>query len=284
MTTFIDFCCLHGVLIDHLPPIGVWRRYKTEDKPSHRNGAVKFMGDHGFVQNHATMQDVAFWRSEGESPIAAQRIQQIAAEAARETALKQRNAAAKAAHILAECRVTVHPYLAAKGFPEERGNVWRTEAGDTLVVPMRVGRDLVGVQLISEDGTKKFLFGQRCSLAQYVFTAGSGLPHILCEGYATALSARLAMGHIKRPYALHVCFSAGNMKKVAEQLPGGVVLADNDASGTGERVAKEIGWPYWMSDRVGEDANDYHQRRGLFALSQGIAEAIRKSQRERMAA
>lgn len=284
MTTFIDFCRLHGVLIDRLPPVGVWRRYKTADKPAHRNGAVKFMGDHGFVQNHATMQEVASWRSEGESLVAVQRVQQIAADAARETVQKQRQAAEKAANILGECRVTTHPYLAAKGFPEERGNVWRRDAGEMLVVPMRVGRDLAGVQLITEDGAKKFLYGQRCSLAQYVFTAGAGVPHIVCEGYATALSARLAMGQLKRPYALHVCFSAGNMKKVAEQLPGGVVLADNDESGTGERVAKEIGWPYWMSDRVGEDANDYHQRRGLFALSQGIAAAIRQTQRTRMAA
>jgi hypothetical protein len=59
------------------------------------------------------------------------------------------------------------------------------------------------------------------------------------------------MRNLKAPYVLHVTFSAGNMKKVAQTLPHGLVIADNDASGTGERVAREIGWPYWMSDSGG---------------------------------
>ena len=70
------------------------------------------------------------------------------------------------------------------------------------------------------------------------------------------------------------------MKKVAQSLPGGFVVADNDASGTGERIAKEIGWPYWMSDTVGEDANDYHQRKGLFPLSQGMQRLFLQARRQ----
>ena len=64
------------------------------------------------------------------------------------------------------------------------------------------------------------------------------------------------------------------MKKVAENLEGGVVVADNDASGTGERVAKEIGWPYWMSPVLGEDANDAHQRMGTFAFGQSLLKVL----------
>ena len=82
------------------------------------------------------------------------------------------------------------------------------------------------------------------------------------------------MKAIKRRYTLHVCFSAGNMKKVASTLKEGLIVADNDASSTGERVAKEIGWPYWMSDMVGEDANDYHQRVGLFKFSQSLGKSL----------
>lgn len=278
MTTFIDFCRVHGVLVDRLPQIGVWRRYKTQDKPAHRNGAVKFMGDHGFVQNHATMQEVAVWKSEGESREVAQRIQQVASEAAQETVRKQREAAQKAAQMLAESRMGTHAYLAAKGFPDEQGMVLAADAGALLLIPMRVGREVVGVQTITEAGEKKFLFGQRCSNAEFVFSAANG-PHIVCEGYATALSARIAMARLKRPYTLHVCFSAGNMKKIASGLPGGFVIADNDASGTGETVAKEIGWPYWMSDAVGEDANDFHMRKGLFALTQGLQKMFLEARR-----
>ena len=275
MTDFVDFCRMHGVVIDHAPQIGVWKRFKTEDKPRHRNGAVKFMGDHGFVQNHATMFEVAVWKSEGDSRAAAQRIQASANQAAQDTIRHQQKAAQKAAQMLAECELRQHPYLAAKGFPDERVNV----NGEFMLIPMRVGRDVVGVQTINADGEKKFLFGQRCSLAQFVFSSTAPGAHIVCEGYATALSIRQAMAAIKRPYTLHVCFSAGNMKKVAQSLPGGFVVADNDASGTGERIAKEIGWPYWMSDTVGEDFNDYHQRRGLFALSQGLQKLILEARR-----
>lgn len=273
--TFIDFCRAHGVVIDTLPMPGVWKRYKTMDKPMHRNGAVKFMGDHGFVQNHATMQDVSSWRSEGESAIAHQEIQRIAREASQEIARNNAQAAEKAAWILGQCRTQKHAYTAAKGFPDEVMNVWKSDTGPVAVIPMRIGNSLVGCQLIDEAGDKKFLFGQRSGGAQFIF-ANRG-PHILCEGYATALSARTALKNLKRPYTLHVCFSAGNMKKVAADLDGGIVLADNDASGTGERVAREIGWPYWMSDRVDEDCNDYHQRRGLFALAQGINQTLREA-------
>lgn len=273
--TFIDFCRAHGVLIDTLPPVGAWKRYKTEDKPMHRNGAVKFMGDHGFVQNHATMQEVAVWKADEASRIAHQEVSRIAKEAHQQTMRVQATAAEKARQIIGTTQLGFHPYIAAKGFPEEPVNVQKTEAGLVCVVPMWVGRDLVGCQLISEDGSKKFLFGQRSGGAEFIFNNG-GI-HVLCEGFATALSARHAMKNLKTRYTLHVCFSAGNMKKVAASLSGGIVLADNDASGTGERIAREIGWPYWMSDVVGEDANDFHLRKGLFALSQGIRNAMREA-------
>lgn len=276
MTSFVDFCRIHGVEIDRLPDVGVWRRFRTTDKPAHRNGAVKYMGDHGFCQNHATMVEVAVWRSEGESREAAQRVQAVANHAAQETVRAQRRAADKAGQMLSECELKAHPYLSAKGFPDERVNV----NGEHMLIPMRVGRDVVGVQTINADGEKKFLFGQRCSLAQFIFASAVPGTHIVCEGYATALSIRQAMAAIKRPYTLHVCFSSGNMKKVAQSLQSGFVVADNDASGTGERIAKEIGWPYWMSDTVGEDANDYHQRKGLFPLSQGMQRLFMNARRQ----
>jgi len=60
----INFCRAHGILIDSPPPIGVWRRYPTDDHPNKRNGAVKFMGDHAFVQNHALDVEVSVWQPE----------------------------------------------------------------------------------------------------------------------------------------------------------------------------------------------------------------------------
>lgn len=268
--TFIDFARAHGVLIDALPPIGVWRRLKTEDKGSKRNGAVKFMGDHGFVQNWATMTEPSVWRADRPADGL---IQQRIKKATQDAAQRQARAAEKAAWIIGQCKTMGHVYLTAKGFPAEVGNVWETDGAALLVIPMRIHGALAGCQLIDEGGAKKFLTGQRTGHAEFVF-ANKG-PHILCEGYATALSARHALKNMKRKYTLHVCFSAGNMLKVADDLPSGYVLADNDASGTGERTAREIGWPFWMSDQVGEDANDFHIRRGLFALSQELVRLMR---------
>lgn len=216
------------------------------------------------------MQEVAVWRAEGESQAAIERVQQVAQQAAQETERKQREAAAKAAQMLAESELLTHPYMAAKGFPDERVNV----LDGVMLVPMRVGRDLVGVQQITAEGGKKFLFGQRSSMAEFVMTAGQDGVHVVCEGYATGLSVRAALATLRRPYYVHVAFSAGNMKKIAQALPSGLAIADNDASETGEKTCKEIGWPYWMSDTVGEDCNDYHQRRGLFALAQGLQKML----------
>ena len=270
---FLSFCHAHGIMINHPPPIGVWKRFPTEDHPKKRNGAVKFMGDHAFVQNHATDTEVSIWKDEGATEGAKRDYQALANKAERERHLMQKGAAQKAAFILKQCATGKHEYLKRKGFGDEEANIWVYEGKHFLIIPMRVDGSLVGCQIIDTDGQKKFLFGQRTSGAEFCFDNKG--PHILCEGYATALSIRAALKSMKRRYTLHVCFSAGNMKKIAStiQQPG-LIVADNDASATGERTAKEIGWPYWMSDVVGEDANDTHQRVGLFKFSQSLVKSL----------
>jgi putative DNA primase/helicase len=270
---FIDFCRAHGILIDREPPIGVWRRYPTEDHPSKKNGAVKFMGDAAFVQNHATDTEISVWKAEGDTVIDRDRIRRIAQQADRDIREKQEQAAKKAAGILHNCQIGFHPYLEKKGFSEDQANVFLENAEKIMVIPMRVGHKLVGCQLINESGEKKFLYGQRTSNATFTFD-NKGV-HVLVEGYATALSVRAALKALKKRYTLHVCFSAGNMKKVAATLQSGYVVADNDASRTGQNTAEQIGWPYWMPDTVGMDANDVHQRDGLFKFSQSLGKVIR---------
>ena len=177
-------------------------------------------------------------------------------------------AAKKAAWILNQCELKTHPYLEKKGFPGERGNVWN----DLLVIPMRKSGRLIGCQLISGDGEKKFLYGQATKGASFAMDA-KGTP-IFCEGYATALSVRAVMKAINMRYCIHVCFSAGNMKEVARGIVGGIVIADNDNSATGERVAREIAKPYWISPTVGQDFNDFHQLEGVFHASQSLKKVL----------
>lgn len=276
--TFEQFAALHGLVINRLVP-GKWVRVPTEDKPKHRNGAYRYMGAYGVVQNWATMTEPAVWKADGESREATERVRRVVKEAALHQVQAAQKAAQRAQGILAECELAPHPYLEAKGFPEALVNVWNRETDNVMVVPMRFGDRIVGAQLIKPDGDKKFLYGQRSGGAEFIF--GTRGTHVLCEGYATALSTQRALAGLKAAYVLHVTFSAGNMKKVAQALPGGVVIADNDESGTGERVAREIGWPYWMADVVGEDANDYAQRAGVFALAMGLKRVMQEAARKR---
>jgi len=271
---FVSFARSHRIIINDLPPIGVWKRYPTEDHPKKRNGAVKYMGTHGFVQNHATSTVVSLWKPESSERnnlnIRSIVISQAQAEQQRQKLATE--AVGKAVRMLNDSGYRTHPYLEAKGFPDEQGSVLNIENKPVLLIPMRLGKSLCGVQQIWEDGTKKFLYGQRTSGATFAFD-NKGL-NIVCEGYATALSVRAAMKQLKRRYTIHVCFSAGNMVRVAEGLEPGLVIADNDKSGTGQQAAADIGWPVWMSDLEGEDCNDYHRRVGLFGLSQSLTQSM----------
>jgi phage/plasmid primase-like uncharacterized protein len=272
---FLDFVRAHGILIQHMPRAGQWMRYPTIDHPKTRNGAVKWMGSVGFVQNHATQTEVSVWHGEGESTVSLQVIRQ----ADREIADGQRKAAETAKWIISQCQHGKHDYLKAKGFPDEQGYIYVKDGAQLLVIPMWVGRNLVGVQLIDPSGSKRFLKGQRTSNAEFVFN-NSG-PHYLCEGYATALSLRHILKSLKKTYTIHVCFSAGNMLKVAEGLTG-FVIADHDKlnpqTGTraGHEVVKKIGWPHWMSDTELEDLNDYSRRVGLFRAGQNLSKMLSK--------
>ena len=272
---FLEFARAHGILIQHMPRAGQWMRYPTIDHPKTRNGAVKWMGSVGFVQNHATQTEVSVWHGDGESTVSLQVIRQ----ADREIADGQRKAAETAKWILDQCQHGKHDYLKAKGFPDEQGYIYVKDGIQLLAIPMWVGRNLVGVQLIDPSGQKKFLKGQRTSNAKFVFNNNG--PHYLCEGYATALSLRHILKSLKKTYTIHVCFSAGNMVKVAEGLTG-FVIADHDKlnpqTGTraGHEVVKKIGWPYWMSDTENEDLNDYSRRVGLFRAGQSLSKILSK--------
>jgi len=270
---FIQFARSHGIIIDAHPPMGVWKRFPTEDHPRSRNGAVKYMGDVGFVQNHATSTVVSIWKPD--SPVTAEdkKISVAAIRQADDQRRKQQQVAIqRAIAMLNGSGFSTHPYLERKGFADEQGNVLWVEGKPVLLIPMRVAGSLVGLQQIDADGGKKFLYGQRTSGASFTFD-NKGV-NIVCEGYATALSVRAAMKQMKQRYTLHVCFSAGNMVKVASGLERGIVIADNDASGTGQEAAQKIGWPTWMSDRTGEDANDFHMRVGMFAFTQSLTHTI----------
>jgi len=258
---FTDFAAAYGLIITHLET-GRWVRVPTEDHPRKQNGSYLFRGDHGFVQNHATMTDTVLWKDDrrlapSRSDMAASR-----AEATRRREREQAAAARKAAGILKSADKATHPYLARKGFPDARGAVWQ----GLLVVPMRIDQRLVGCQLIDEAGGKKFLRGQATRGATYVIDNHG--PDILCEGLATGLSVRRAMQHLRQRYRIIVCFSAGNM--AAASRADALIVADHDPAGlTAAQGAARV----WVGE-PGADFNDHEQAHGTAAAAASLAEAF----------
>ena len=269
MIDFINFAAERGVIIRNLDQ-GKWSRASTVDKPHKKNSTYFFGGDYGHVMNWENMDAVATWqankpRSPLEQKQLSDRIEASRQAYANERANNQVKAAQKANFILSQCELSRHAYLDAHGFHDEIVNVWRKdeESEPLMIVPMFYEGKGCGAQCIGIDGRKKFLFGQRTTGAQFVM--GRGNVHYWCEGYCTGLAVFKALGALKINCCVHVCFSANNLLNMAKQ---GYVIADNDASGTGERVAKETGLPYYLPDTVGDDFCDVFQKNGLFKSSQ----------------
>lgn len=260
--SFQAFASSHGLIIDHLE-IGKWTRVPTVDHPHKKNGAYIYDGHSGAVQNWAVhLKPVPYFSDKPYN----NSYKLLAKKAQTEKIKRQESARRKVTGIMRNVKMGTHPYLIKKGFPEVEG--WVLD-GD-LIIPMRKNGNLVGCQRISQDGTKKFLYGQETKGASCVFDT-KGV-NILVEGYATALSVRRALKSLRQRYTIHVCFSAGNMIEIAKGIPGAFVVADNDPAGL--RAANETGCRYWVSDVVGEDFNDYEIQVGTKAAAKSLNEML----------
>jgi len=256
--SFEDFARSHGLLVDNVI-MDRWVRVSTEDHPRKQNGAYIFDGREGALINFAVHDRHIRYKSEEPFiPDPNAQAKRLAAEKQRE--LRQKKAAGKATFILNNSVKEQHPYLVRKGFAD-KGMVWN----GLLILPMRVGDHLVGCQMIQEDGTKRFLSGQQTKGASLVIDAKGR--NILCEGFATGMSVRRAMKHLRERYTIHVCFSAGNMLEIASGMTDPLVIADNDPVGV--TTAKKIASRYWVGE-ANEDFNDAEQRLG----TAGVAESL----------
>lgn len=264
---FINFARSHGLIVNNVYA-NRWIAVPTDDHPRKKNGRYKWLGEVGWVQNWATMESPVMWKGERSSPLS---IRRMVEQSNQDREKDARAAARKAGWILHQSVMAEHPYLEQKGFPKECGNVW-DNGTRLLVIPMRINGRLVGVQFIDEQGKKQFLRGQITKGASFVMDA-KGLP-IFVEGYATGLSVREAMKSVNLRYTIHVCFSAGNLQEIARSVNGGIVVADHDENGTGEKAAIATGKPYWLSETRGDDFNDYHRREGIFHAGQSLKKLI----------
>lgn len=290
MSDFMSFAAAHGLAIGRLKADGKIHRCPTVEKPRSDNGAYLLDGDRGWIQDWAQGDSVQWWNDPHAKPWTPEQ-QREAKERSRlqqaEIRRRQHQVAQDAADILANAEwiipskdeqrgrrfiegVSGHPYLVRKGFPLEPHFA---HDGD-LLVPMRDALDyqtVIGLQRIAADGDKKFMTGQRARGGIFRFGPWPAREVWLCEGFVTMLSTHAALKRLYRPAAVVACFSAGNLEYVASRGIGTHVMADRDASETGERAAQATGLPYAIPTEVGTDANDVHVLHGIEAVCELVA-------------
>lgn len=275
---------------------GQWAKCDTlSGKSGKGDGRIVVDGNRVTAHNWQTGQNVTVWLK-GEITAKDRRVvaRQIEQEKEQKRARAER-AAKVACRMVDAAESSTHPYFARKGFAAEKALVLdastiRNLGGDYLVagdraivMPARIGSRISSVQLIWEDGTKKFLAGGEITGSCHRISKGADTWH--CEGYATGLTLRTALKGLNRADTVLCCFSAGNLASVARNTNGrAFIVTDNDKPlkqfnwlGAGEYWAQQASKPYFMPPEIGTDLNDFHQAHGIFAVQKLIATFLREA-------
>ncbi len=155
-----------------------------------------------------------------------------------------------------------HPYLVRKRVQPHGTRLYK----GSLAIPLvdETGQ-LVNIQFIHADGTKRFLSGGKKKTC-YHLLGGDGSKLLVAEGFATACSI-----NEQTLYAVYVAFDCGNLKDVAvlaaKQAAKSnlstevIVCGDNDVSGIGQKAAREAalacGGKFIVPPNPDTDFNDY---------------------------
>lgn len=293
-----DACRAVGIVPPRRVSPGRWVKTPVEGK-SAGNGSGRVMvntdGKTGVAYNWVTGENMRFSEA-GTGDKASIPAPKRDLEAERREAEEQAEVARICDRIVRACEAAEHPYLAAKGFPDERGLVIKDVrpliprhqlgediqfrlpegSGPWLIVPGRIGQRVTTVQIIGPDGAKKNIYrGQMKGAAHRIAT---GAETWVCEGIATAMSVRAALRLLGRPATVYSAFSASNVATVAQRLTGAVIAADHDkpldqlhGQGTGEFYARKAGCTWVQPPALG-DFNDMHMADGLRAVALHLRE------------
>jgi putative DNA primase/helicase len=277
-------------------------RYRLEgDKARTTNGAYKLTVHHdgfavGWFKSWKDGQTIA-WHSKTKRGISADDRAMYKARAIE--AKRAREAAAVDAHTRAAVKATAMLSGMAKATGAEvylnRKNIGAHGArvfGNALVVPLMRDGNVVGLQFIQPDGTKRFMTDSDVAGSYFsIAKRGDDLGTIaIVEGFATGASVREAMG-----WPVIVAFNAGNLKAVAVAMRGKypdariVICADNDqwtvvggksvnpGIDAANAAAVAIGgaqvvWPVVDADDTHKrtDWNDIHCSDGIDAVRDGL--------------
>lgn len=293
-----EACRAVGIEPPRSTPPGRWIQTPAEGKGKGNGaGRVKIDPDRagGVVWNWLTGESKRF-RADGSSASLTPAQRRAIRETAEADAARAREVSRVCEQIVGACEVAPHPYLARKGFPDERGltidSVTRFlpagqfgEAmaralpqgeGPMLVIPGRVGRAITTLQFITAEGDKRNILGGTMAGASH--RIATGREAWVCEGIATALTVRAALRLLGRSATVLSAFAANNVAKVAGQIDACIIAADHDRPldqlgglGTGEFYARGTG-RRWVMPPVMGDFNDWHQAEGLRAVAMFIKE------------
>jgi putative DNA primase/helicase len=226
-----------------------WKGFKSTNVGGYGIGTlVKFAKDGGYKFDSSERPQV------DQAELSRRRVARAAAAAQEQAERHQKAMAAEdraKADWHAAARTGTSAYAQRKGIDQPESCRYLPEsAGGGLVIPMlRYDLDraqaLKGLQVIKDDGTKKFTYGMTkpgtaCRLGLPVV----GQPVFICEGYATGMSIRMAT---ERAYPVFVAFDAYNLPVVTEAvhkaLPGTpiIICADDDYKTTVKGLPNNVG-------------------------------------------
>jgi putative DNA primase/helicase len=258
---------------------GEIHRFSTKDGHD-KNGWYCFFSDNvpaGSYGDWSTGQTV-LWKADIGRTLSPQEISQSQMRIAQsktkrdeETKKRHELASDAVATIWASCGPASvdHPYIKRKGI---KPYCLRITGDGRLVAPLyNIDGELTSLQYIGHDGTKQYHSGGSVKGSFYWIPGEKGTIYI-AEGFATGATVAQATNK-----SVVVAYSAGNIVAVVEALRSKhpqeqiTIVADNDASGTGQSYANQAAAKYGatviMPPNVGEDANDYAQHGGdLLAL------------------
>ena len=267
-------------------------RFPTNGKQGDRAGYYQFW-DHGngFVAGYfgdwrsGVSQKWCSKNAHELSPIQKKKVAEVQQAAETERRRLAEQARRKACKLWEKAREpSFHPYLKRKGI-SPLGDIKQLKS--LLLIPvMDSNGGIHSLQLISPDGTKRFLAGTQ--VAGQFFPIGQGEPIYIAEGYATGVSIYEA---IEGQGTVVVAFFAGNIKPVAKVIreanPSAkiIICADNDAWTAGNpgltkatEAAKAIGAllaapSFRDTSKKPTDFNDLHQLEGLQRVRDCLREA-----------
>ena len=217
-----------GLIVKGEPVMdGKWHRVAVEgDQKGKASGSYRGFSDaqipNGQIMNYKTMDKAMQWTADaadikqGYDPekLKAQ-AEKISKARAKELYKAQAEARRNAYGLWenAPAANNTHPYLQSKQV-QSHGLKQTTRNGD-LIIPLKNAYGaLQNVQLINQDGSKRFLKGgEKLGNFHMIGEIKEKQPILIAEGYATAASLHEAT---KLPVA--VAFDAGNLKPVGQDL------------------------------------------------------------------